>query len=357
MKLYRAIGLMSGTSLDGVDAALIETDGERLVRRLEFHCLPYDPDFREQLRACLGKRDQREAAVVEAERVLTEKHAEAVEILKELAGVDEGIDVIGFHGQTLTHDPENRFSLQIGDGPLLAKLTKIGVVNDFRAADMAAGGQGAPFLPLYHAALASQMKKPVAIVNIGGVANVTYIGENILAFDCGPGNALIDDFVKKRTGKNLDEDGALARAGRIDESLVESWLDNRFFDKVPPKSLDRGGWNLAGLEVLSDEDGAATLTEFTVRAITRAAEHFPLRPKRWYITGGGRHNDMIMKRLKKHLGLFAVQKVERAGWNGDAMEAEGFAYLAVRSLLKLPLSLPSTTGVSHPVTGGVYNPA
>lgn len=338
-KVYRAIGLMSGTSLDGVDVALIETDGYEFVQAGPSVTLPYDAALRDRIRACFGKREYDEN-VRQVERDLTRRHVEAIKALNVKA------DVIGFHGQTITHDPANRFTFQIGDAALLTKETGVGVVSDFRSADVKAGGQGAPFLPLYHRARAAKLKKPLAVLNIGGVANVTWIGkQDILAFDTGPGNALIDDAVLKSTGKNFDEDGALAAGGKIDDTVLKDLLAHEFFAQKPPKSLDRNAF------VVNADISA--LTAFTVQSIKKAMDWFPEKPREWLVAGGGRRNVFMMKELQKVLEA-PVRPVDFHGWNGDALEAEGFAYLAVRSLLKEPLSLPSTTGVPRPMTGGVY---
>lgn len=370
---------MSGTSLDGVDAALIETDGYGTVKPLGFVTIPYEPAMREALRACFGKRAYDEALRA-AERELTLKHAEAVKLLLEshaphpnpLPTGERGlkVDVIGFHGQTITHAPEDRFTWQIGDAGLLARETGIDVMSDFRSADVKAGGQGAPLLPLYHRArvMADGLRRPVAIVNIGGVGNVTWIGDgpdDILAFDTGPGNALMDDFIKARTGKDYDENGDMARSGHLDDYFYHQWRDDPYFKQKPPKSLDRNKWNIEQLKDLSTEDGLATLAVFAGETIVAALGHMPKKPKAWYVAGGGRKNGHLMNYISKRLNSWPmswlrkipVEPVEALGWNGDALEAEGFAYLAVRSLLKEPLSLPSTTGVPKPVTGGVYTRA
>ncbi len=362
-KVYTAIGLMSGTSLDGVDATLIRTDGADHVEPLGFVSVPYEESLREKIRACLGLADRDDAQVKEAERFMTKAHIEAtkkvlsyVKLYKEGEGVNPNI--IGLHGQTILHNPNpggGGITVQIGDAELLARETGIDVVNDFRGSDVAAGGQGAPLLPLYHRARAADLDKPVAIVNIGGVANVTWLGEDeddILAFDTGPGNALIDDFMRERTGQAFDADGTLAKSGASHDLILQNVISSDYFDLPPPKSLDRDEWSAAMVADLSDADGAATLTAFTVRSIVKAQDHFPAPVKAWYITGGGRHNDFVMEQLQKVLDA-PVKPVEDIGWNGDALEAEGFAYLAVRSLLGLPLSLPSTTGVKEPLTGGV----
>ena len=345
---YRAIGLMSGTSLDGVDAAFIETDGESRIATGPFLTIPYEDSERAALRSVLGGKGD----VAGAERVVTEAHARAVARLRAEHGID-AVDLIGFHGHTILHDPQAHRTWQIGDGALLAQRTGVDVVCDFRSADVAAGGEGAPFVPLYHAALAAALPKPLVVLNIGGVANVTYIGEtekNLLAFDTGPGNALIDDWALRHTGRALDHDGALAKSGRADVALVEKFLDQPYFDRRPPKSLDRDHFAAFTPAQLSAADGAATLTALTVASIHRAMAHFPAPPKRWLVTGGGRRNPVMMAKLRD--GLADVAPVEEAGWNGDALEAQAFAWLAVRSLKGLPLSVPGTTGVPRPMTGG-----
>ncbi len=357
-KIYNVIGLMSGTSLDGIDAALIRTDGEAVVEPQAFLTLPYAPDARAALRACLGLRADPDGRVARAADLMTRAHAEAVRDLLALASLDPAaIDLIGFHGQTVFHDPASKFTWQIGDGALLARLTSIDVVSDFRTNDVKAGGQGAPLIPLYHAALAHVLEKPVAILNIGGVANVTYIDEEqVMAFDTGPGNALINDWVRKHTGAELDQDGTHALSGTVDTAALSRLAQNPFFSVRPPKSLDRDAWNTAFLKDLSLADGAATLSAFTVRAVALALEHLPKRPRAWYVTGGGRLNPALMQGLQKVLGV-PVAPVEALGWDGDALEAQGFAYLAVRSLKGLPLSLPGTTGVPAPLSGGTLHHA
>jgi anhydro-N-acetylmuramic acid kinase len=362
--IQKVIGLMSGTSLDGVDAALLETDGEAVVRPGPGLTLPYDGETRALLRQALEDAravgDAEGGAPVphsirEAERLSTEAHARAVRALLDKAGLTPAdIALIGFHGQTILHRPARRLTWQIGDGALLARRTGIDVVNCFRHADVAAGGQGAPLMPLYHAALAagSSLPKPLVVVNIGGVGNVTYIsGDMVLAFDTGPGNAPIDDWMHRHTGRPVDEGGALARAGHIDEAALAAMLRHPFFDRPPPKSLDRQDFGFAPVESLSAADGAATLAAFTACTIARAMEYFPQVPMTWIICGGGRHNDFLMDQLRARLPG-NVLKAEGARWDGDALEAEGFAYLAVRSVKGLPLSLPTTTGVPVAMSGG-----
>jgi len=364
-EILKAIGLMSGTSLDGVDAALVETDGNAVAVPGPALLMPYDLPTRIMLRAVLGdakevaKGEPVPYAIRHAERRLTEIHAEAVSRLLESSGLSaQDISLIGFHGQTILHRPAQRWTWQIGDGALLARLTGIPVVNDFRSADVKAGGQGAPRVPLYHAALvheARELAPPVALVNIGGVANVTYVGrDEILAFDTGPGNASIDDWAQRHTGRPVDENGALARRGRVNDRVLTDMLDHDFFLRMPPKSLDRMDFNSDAVEHLSPEDGAATLSAFTAAAIARAREHFPEAATTWIVTGGGRLNPKLMEELRARLNA-PVLSAEDVGWRGDFVEAEAFAYLAARSRRGLPLSLPTTTGVSQPISGGKFH--
>lgn len=362
-EIPKVIGLMSGTSLDGVDAALLETDGEEMVRPGPGLTLAYDPETRALLRGSLDEaRAVAQGAPVpqsirEAERLLTEAHAEAVKALLERAGLSPGqVSLLGFHGQTILHRPERHWTWQIGDGALLARLTGIDVVNDFRSADVKAGGQGAPLMPLYHAVLArrSGRPEPLVVVNIGGVAQVTYIrGDLVSAFDTGPGNAPIDDWMQRHSGRPVDEDGAFAATGKVNGAALDQMLANSFFDRVPPKSLDRMDFGMAAVEALSPADGAATLTAFTAASLARAREHFPDVAETWIVSGGGRHNKTMMAMLKARVNA-PVIAAEEAGWDGDALEAHGFAYLAMRAKKGLPLSLPTTTGAREPMTGGKY---
>jgi anhydro-N-acetylmuramic acid kinase len=354
-KRLRALGLMSGTSMDGIDAALIETDGERVFALGPARTDSYDGAFRDRLRQALGQV----AANADLARELTERHAATVRRLLADARLSPAdVDVIGFHGHTVHHDPARGVTRQIGDGDRLAQLTGIPVVADFRRRDVAEGGQGAPLAPLYHAARAEKLAKPLAVLNIGGVANVTWIDADgsLLAFDTGPGNALIDDFMRATSGHAMDKDGRLARAGQPDPALIAAWLADDYFRKAPPKSLDRVHFAnaLADARTLAPADGAATLAAFTAAAVARARAHFPAPAGRWLVAGGGRHNGYLMGRLGEALGG-AVAPVEAVGWRGDFLEAEAFAYLAVRSLRALPLSLPSTTGVRAPCAGGTLH--
>ena len=347
-QMWHALGLMSGTSLDGIDAAMIETDGQERVIPGPSLTIPYRETFRERLRSVLGGV----GPVAEVEGELTRFHADAAEQFLE-RNPATGIDIVGFHGHTILHRPDERRTWQLGNGALLARLLGVDIVADFRSADVVAGGEGAPLAPLYHAALAAALSKPLAILNIGGVANVTWIGSGgqVLAFDIGPGNALIDDWVRQRTGAAADIDGAFARAGRASTTHIARFLTLPFFGLPPPKSLDRDDFRAIVPEGLSLEDGAATLTEMTAAAVATAVRHFPEPPLEWLACGGGRRNPALMEALRRRLGA-SVRPVEQVGWDGDALEAQAFAYLAVRSVRGLPLSLPSTTGVSALISGG-----
>jgi anhydro-N-acetylmuramic acid kinase len=352
MTRLTTVGLMSGTSLDGVDAALVETDGVALFATGAALTVPYQPALRERVRALLGGAAPDAVAPVETE--LTRAHAAAVDALLAHAGMRrQDVDLIGFHGHTIDHRPAERRTWQIGDGALLSRLLGVPVVCDFRSADVAAGGEGAPLAPLFHAALTRTLERPVAVLNVGGVANVTWIGadDRLLAFDTGPGNALLDDWVRRHTGALFDGDGTLARAGRVDQDVVARLLAHDFFARRPPKSLDRNDFAALELGGLSVPDGAATLVACTVAAVAAATRHFPAPPRRWIVTGGGRRNPAIVAALGAALGA-PVMLAEAVGWDGDALEAQAFGFLAVRSRRGLPLSLPETTGVAQPMTGG-----
>jgi anhydro-N-acetylmuramic acid kinase len=350
-KPMRAIGLMSGTSLDGVDAAWIETDGVTVARAGDAATLHYEPDLRADLRILLDLAPglaPDDPFLRDVARRLTEDHAIAVAML------GSGADVIGFHGQTILHAPEQGRTWQIGDAAMLARRTRTKVVHDFRSADVAAGGQGAPLVPLFHAALAASLPKPLMIANIGGVANITWLGRNgeILACDTGPGNGPLDDWVMRHTGAAFDADGALAASGLARQDRLAALMEHPYFQLPMPKSLDRLTFSALiaqATDGLSPEDGAATLAAFTVSAI--AAAPIPAPPLRILVAGGGRKNRNIMDRLSKALAV-PVEPVETVGWDGDALEAQCFGFLAVRSLAGLPLSLPTTTGVPRPMTGG-----
>lgn len=361
-KLLTAIGLMSGTSMDGIDVALVRTDGDSTVERGASRSNPYDEAMRARLKtaleeaANLEQREERPGSLAAVEKELTERHGAAVAEFLEATGTDpRSIDVIGFHGHTVLHRPEARLTVQLGDAALLAKLTGCEVVSDLRAADVAAGGQGAPLAPVYHRALAMTLpQRPVVFVNIGGVANVTWIGGNgeLLAFDTGPGNALMDDWVARHTGRTCDENGELARSGVADETVLRRYLAHPWFALPVPKSLDRGDFTLDLVNGLDAATGAATLARVTAAAIARARAWFAGPPALWVICGGGRRNRFLMELLAWHLDS-PVVPAEAIGADGDSVEAEAWGYLAVRSLRGEPITFPTTTGAPEPLTGGV----
>lgn len=346
-----AIGLMSGTSLDGIDAAVIETDGELLVRAGRTATLFYDDGLRARLRGLLDAApglSGNDPVVRDISHLLADRHAEAVAMLASRA------DVVGFHGQTILHEPERGRTWQIGDAAHLARKSRLPVVHDFRSADVASGGQGAPLAPLFHAALAAGLERPLLVVNIGGVANVTWLGADgeILACDTGPGNGPLDDWVFRHTGAAFDRDGALAAAGRIDQARLDWLMRDPYFARPGPKSLDRLHFSARIAEAsasLSPADGAALLVAFTAASI--AAAPMPAAPRRVLVAGGGRHNHAIMTALRQRFAM-PVEPVEVVGWDGDALEAQCFAFLAVRVMRGLTLSLPGTTGVAAPTCGG-----
>jgi anhydro-N-acetylmuramic acid kinase len=356
---------MSGTSLDGIDVALLTTDGEDQVARGASATYAYRPDQQEVLLDALDTakslrdRNERPGLLAEVERELTDWHVRAVErFLQKQALSISDIDIIGFHGQTVLHRPEMRLTVQLGDGLALARSLGRQVVYDLRAADVAAGGQGAPLVPVYHRALAASLDaRPVAFVNIGGVANMTWIGRDgeLVAFDTGPGNALLNDWCQHHTDVPYDKDGALAAQGVLDTKAFMALAQSPYFEKPAPKSLDRNSFDVSVIDGLSSADGAATLTHFTATSIARSVGHVPERPSLYVICGGGRLNPELMKQVRGLLEPLGerVKVAEEAGFNGDSMEAEAWAYLAVRSLRGLPISFPRTTGVSAPMSGGV----
>ncbi|MEZ5803624.1 MAG: anhydro-N-acetylmuramic acid kinase [Rhizobiaceae bacterium] len=365
-----AIGLMSGTSMDGIDVAMLTTDG---VDHLEFRgnlFVPYDAAFRRRLEGALEtaktitSREQRPGDLADIEREISRRHAEAVDTFLRNNRVDAAsVDLIGFHGQTVLHRPQQALTVQLGDGGKLAQLTGIPVVYDMRANDMRHGGQGAPLVPAYHAALARSRgaalagKFPVCFVNIGGISNITYVSEtdDPVAFDTGPGNALIDQWVSRQGGIPFDADGAIASEGTTVRAVVDRYLARPFFEKPGPKSLDRNDFTLAEAEGLELADGARTLAAVSAEAILRCVEHLPTPPKLWIVCGGGRKNPHILRDLhagaeKAHAEVLTAEDV---GMNGDFTEAEAWAHLAVRSARNLPLTFPTTTGCRQAVTGGV----
>jgi anhydro-N-acetylmuramic acid kinase len=372
MNALRAIGLMSGTSMDGIDVAALVTDGETVAATGPSLSVPYDPAFRQRIEAALETakaivaREERPGDLATLERELTLAHAQAVRDFLKIAGPQwQRPDVIGFHGQTVLHRPQLGLTVQLGDGALLASETGVDVVHDMRAKDMQHGGQGAPLVPAYHAARARSLTPefasdfPIVFVNIGGISNITYVPRDgdPIAFDTGPGNGLIDQWVSREGGVAFDADGVIASKGVVDRALVARYLDNPFFAQPRPKSLDRGDFTLALMQDIGLADGARTLAAVSAEAILKSMDHLPGKPKLWILCGGGRKNPHIVGDLRAGARTHDAKVVvaEEVGLDGDATEAEAWAFLAVRSLKSLPLTFPGTTGCDFPVTGGVLN--
>jgi anhydro-N-acetylmuramic acid kinase len=356
---------MSGTSLDGVDVALIETDGEQVAGFGPTGYRPFTDAEQALLRQALQEgagltdRAARPGILAEAEAFVTRVHAETVETFLGTEHIDKAaVAIVGFHGQTVLHRPAARLTVQIGDGAALAKRLGMAVAYDFRAADVAAGGQGAPLVPVFHQALARDLDRPhpIAVLNVGGVANVTYVdGGDPIACDTGPGNALIDDFMRARTGAPLDRDGDQAAKGRVDEAFVMRVLEDGFFKQPCPKSLDRNAFAFAniGMPDFSVADGAATLSALTAASVARIIPHLPVPPRAWIVAGGGARNPTLMRMLAERLKPATVETADAVGWSSQSIEAQAFAYLAVRCMRGLPLTFPATTGVAQPMRGGI----
>ena len=354
----RALGAMSGTSLDGVDAAVLVTDGEDILAFGETDYREYSPSERAALKAALGRWPGDDLA--DAARVVAHAH-------RALLGGFEDVALVGFHGQTLAHDPAGGRTHQLGDGAALADALGVPVVWDFRSADMELGGQGAPLAPFYHFALARHIgaTAPLAFLNLGGVGNLTWLDPRmekpdaagaILAFDTGPANAPIDDLMAARTGAARDEGGRMAARGEVHEAIIRAFLSDAYFPKIPPKSLDRDAFARlsAACADLATEDAAATLTAAAAMAVAEGMQHCPAPPERVLVTGGGRLNPTLMAMLAASLDC-PVAPVEDAGLDGDMIEAQAFAYLAVRVARGLPTSCPGTTGVRAAVSGGTLS--
>ena len=362
MMISCAIGLMSGTSMDGIDLAVLLTDGDAIVRRGPSLFVPYEAAFRRRIEEGLEDaktirmRAERPGDLGALERDITLRHAEAVaRFLPSLKAFHP--ELIGFHGQTVLHRPAQKLTVQIGDATALAKAIHIPVMYDFRAADVEAGGQGAPLVPVYHRALAQSLERegPIVVVNIGGVSNITYIdGTDVLiACDTGPGNALLDDYMFRKMSQPFDCEGRLAAQGAVDVPWVIRALEHPFFALPPPKSLDRNDFASLVLREMPPADGAATLTAFTAEAIARIVPLLPKEPKSWIVAGGGARNLTMLRMLRERLQPATVESADVLGWSADAIEAQAFGFLAARGLKGLPLSYPGTTGVPIPMTGGL----
>lgn len=358
--VLHVIGLMSGTSADGIDAALLQTDGKTITAFGPVLHKVYSESLKAMIFQAYGRPPETDEDILE--KMVTKQHAEAVfALLKKANLTPQDIDLIGFHGQTLFHKPaqfkgDKGETHSIGDGYLLSSLTGLPVVDQFRLNDISKGGQGAPLVPIFHKALGKNLPKPLVFLNIGGVANVTWLGEKkseILAFDTGPGCALIDDWVRNYCNIPWDEGGEIAAKGTVHEDIVGKWLSHPYFFQGHPKSLDRQCFHssLEDVAEISFEDALATLTAFTASSLQKALSFFPEEPKLWLVSGGGAHNTTLIGMIRERV-KGEIKRVSDLGFNGDALEAQAFAFLAVRSLRKYPLTFPGTTGVTRPLTGG-----
>ena len=369
MKKNWSIGLMTGTSNDGnIDIAALQTDGNKIIDFGPFELFSYEDmeikelifkTFQEAKKWNFEGKEPEIFSIIEKKITLEQSKAVQKFIDKYKLNKDY-ISCIGFHGLTVLHQPfssntVSRKTKQLGDGKMMADYLQLPVVNNFRSNDIKHGGQGAPLAPIYHLALANYIKeKDVVFLNIGGVSNITYVGDNdeLIALDCGPGNAPIDDFVRYHKKGSMDRDGKFAKLGNVNHDLVNEFMENDFFNLPYPKSLDRNNFNFDNIYKLSLEDGCATIVKIIVSGISKALQLLPNKPSKILTSGGGRKNQAIIKDLTLETKI-QCKNIDDHNLRGDAIEAEAFAFLAVRSLNKLPLSFPGTTGVKYPVTGGI----
>jgi len=364
--LITSIGLMSGTSCDGIDASIIKSDGENEVHFIGNQFLPYDEKIKLKIRSLKEKinliidLEKNQLEINSLEKEITFLHAKIVNLIIEKYEIDKSkINIVGFHGHTIFHSFKQKKTKQIGDGKLLAQLNNLNVVNNFRENDINNGGQGAPLVPIFHKLLQIKLKLkiPLLFVNIGGISNLTYLGNDkkIVSFDTGPGNFLMDKILqlKSKNKFQFDKDGTIAFTGSVDKNILDSYLNDPYYDSLPPKSLDVNDFNLSPVRGLSLEDSVATLSELTSLTIVNALNFFNTKPKKIILCGGGRKNKYIFERIKK-LSNISTNNIDEYKINGDFIESQAFAYLAIRSFLKKPISFPSTTGVERPTTGGDF---
>ena len=364
--LITSIGLMSGTSSDGIDASIIKSDGENKVHFIENQFLPYDKKIKLRLRGLKEKinlftdLEKNKQEVSTLEREITLLHAKIINLIMEKHQIDNSeINLVGFHGHTIFHNSKEKKTKQLGDGKLLSQLTRLNVINNFRENDIKNGGQGAPLAPIFHKLIQTKLKlkMPLLFVNIGGISNLTYLDKDkkIVSLDTGPGNFLIDKIlqIKSENKIEFDKDGKIAFSGTVDKNILDSYLNDPFYDSLPPKSLDVNDFNLSPLRSLNLEDSVATLSELTSLTIVNSLNFFNSKPKEIILCGGGRKNKYIFERIKK-LSNTLTNNIDVYKINGDFIESQAFAYLAIRSFLKKPISFPKTTGVSKPSCGGDF---
>ena len=364
-KNFIALGLMSGTSADGVDVAILITDGKTKIKLGPSEYYPFSKSFSTKIKSIFKKKvnikkSKKQKRIVEIENEFTHINLIAInKFLKKNKINKNKIDVIGFHGQTISHNPSNGYSWQIGNSQKLANLLNIKVVSNFRENDIKNGGQGSPLTPIFHYYLTKKIKKKICFINLGGISNITYFNHksknnlnNILAFDAGPCCSLIDDWISKNSNKRFDKFGLLARNGNVKKKIIQNFLKKTYFSKLPPKSLDRSFFSLSLLKELTIKDGAATLSYLVADTLLKAFDYFPSNPDLCILSGGGRCNKFLVELINKKIKKTKISLTENYNWNGDSIEAHAFAYLSVRKLLNLPITFPKTTGTKEPLTGG-----
>tara|TARA_B100000900_G_scaffold77092_1_gene61722 strand:+ start:19 stop:1167 length:1149 start_codon:yes stop_codon:yes gene_type:complete len=375
-KIYTAMGLMSGTSLDGVDVSIIESDGGKEFSSILDRYFEYDKKLIQKTLILRDKitipehLDKYSDEINDLEREITLFHADAIK--KTLETSKSLVDLIGFHGQTIFHDPDKKITKQLGDGKLLSQLTKKKVVYNFRQNDLENGGQGAPLTPIFHNVLANKINKkfnlgfPLNFLNIGGISNITFTADwkkwelkvnDINAYDIGPGNCMIDEWIRKNSKKKYDKDGLIAKSGKIDRLILNQALQNFEENSNYEKSLDIKDYDIFFAKGLSLEDGAATISNFTAMLIANGMKYDhgvgQSTVNKWLVCGGGRKNKYLLENIKNSFEKINIKPIDKYEINGDFVESQAFGYLAIRSFLKLPISFPSTTGCREPSTGGV----
>lgn len=351
------LGLMSGTSMDGIDIAALRTDGTEIFEQGPTLFVPYDERFKEKLKSILGAKNKTKAIQLIEDQFTYLHYKSIVTFLNQYEISPADIDLIGLHGHTILHQSPKKYpkgrTWQIGNGYILADSLEIPVVSEFRDNDVKNGGEGAPLVPIFHQALCQNLPKPLAILNIGGIANITYIDDkNLVAFDTGPGNALLDQWMYHHTKEFYDKDGAKTLQGSVHQEWITKWMNHSYFALTPPKSLDRLDFQELPFG-LSLEDGLSTLAAFTTQCVIEGLKFLPQKPLVLYVAGGGRHNQGLMKNLHLIDPSMRVEPIDVLGFSSDFLEAQAFAYLAQRSAQELPLSFPTTTGVKEPLTGGI----
>ena len=367
-KIYTAMGLMSGTSLDGVDVSIIESDGNREYSSVLDRYFEYDRELTQKVLKIRDKISNSNGLnrylddIKVLEREITLFHVKAVKETLKISKSD--IDLIGFHGQTIFHDPNKKISKQLGDGKLLSQLTKKKVVYNFRKNDLENGGQGAPLTPIFHNALANKICKkfnlefPINILNIGGIANITttvnwkdlWHKDKILAYDIGPGNCLIDEWIRKNSKEKYDKQGLIAKSGKTDELILNQAIENFTSNLSYEKSLDIKDFDIFFAKGLSLENGAATITDFTAKLIADGMNF--VKGNKWLVCGGGRKNEFLLEKITNNFEKIEIDPIDKYEIDGDFIESQAFAFLAIRSIEGMPISFPSTTRCKDPITGG-----